>query len=275
MKHQYAQMSPRGLGVIACCVFMLWISDAMAQNILRMATTTSTENSGLLNVLLPAFEKAENAKVQVIAVGTGKALKLGEKGDVDLVLVHSRSAEDNFVQQGFGIDRRDVMYNDFIIVGPKGDPARISDAKTAADAFKRLAQGEAPFVSRGDDSGTHKKEKAIWNKLGIVPHGSWYIEAGQGMGAVLRIASEKNGYCLTDRGSFIKMSSRLPLMIAFEGDTELFNPYGVIAVNPTRHPQVNYQLARKFIEFITGNQGQAIINSYRINGQQLFFPNAK
>jgi len=240
-----------------------------------MSTTTSTENSGLLSVLLPPFEKVESAKVHVIAVGTGKALKLGENGDVDVVFVHSRPAEDKFVEQGFGIDRRDVMYNDFVIVGSNEDPAHLRNAKTALDAFKKLAQGRTPFISRGDDSGTHKKEKAIWNKAGMKPYGSWYIEAGQGMGAVLQMAAQKNAYCLTDRGTFIRLQSKLPLVIVFDGDKELFNPYGMIAVNPARHPQVNYLLAKKFIEFVTGKQGQEIINSYRINGQQLFFPDAK
>lgn len=261
--------------MLATIIIFATLADARSQTILKMSTTTSTENSGLLDALLPPFEKAENAKVHVIAVGTGKALKLGENGDVDIVFVHSRHAEDKFLQQGFGIDRRDVMYNDFVLVGPRDDPARLKDAKTAVDAFRQLAKGKAPFTSRGDDSGTHKKEKALWNMAGITPNGSWYIEAGQGMGAVLQIAAQKNAYCLTDRGTFIKLHLKLPLTIVFQGDKELFNPYSVIAVNPAKNPQVNYQLAKRFIAYVTGKQAQDIIGCYRINGQQLFFPNAK
>lgn len=260
--------------ILALGFSLVSLAYSPAQTTLKMSTTTSTENSGLLKVLLPPFEKAERANVHVIAVGTGKALKLGENGDVDVVLVHSRSAEEKFVDQGFGIDRRDVMYNDFVLVGPKADPASVKDAKTAVDAFRRIAAKEEAFVSRGDDSGTHKKEKAIWEKAGIIPRGKWYTEAGQGMGAVLRMAAEKSAYCLTDRGTFIALQEKLPLVVVFEGDKDLFNQYGVIAVNPSKHPHVNYETARRFIEFVTGDEGQRIISSYRINGHQLFYPNA-
>lgn len=261
--------------LVLCCIFLLGAEiPASAQATLKMSTTTSTENSGLLNVLLPPFEKAENVKIQVISVGTGKALKLGETGDVDIVFVHSRAAEDKFVKDGFGVDRKDVMYNDFVIVGPKEDPAKLKEAKTTIEAFKRLADAQAEFISRGDDSGTHKQEKAIWNKAGIKPQGKWYVEAGQGMGAVLQMAAQKNAYCLTDRGTFITLQSKLPSMIVFEGDKDLFNPYGIIAVNPAKHPKTNYALAKQFIDFVTGDEGQNIIKNFRTNDQQLFFPSA-
>jgi len=259
---------------VCCMLLVAYEIPAAAQAVLKMSTTTSTENSGLRNALLPPFEKAENCKVQVISVGTGKALKLGETGDVDVVFVHSRAAEDKFVNDGFGVDRKDVMYNDFVIVGPKDDPAKLKEAKTAVDAFKKLAGAHAEFVSRGDDSGTHKKEKAIWNKAGIKPEGKWYVEAGQGMGAVLQMAAQKNAYSLTDRGTYINLQSKLPSVIVLEGDKDLFNPYGIIAVNPAKHPNANYALARKFIDFVTGEQGQNIIKDFKINGQQAFFPSA-
>jgi len=239
-----------------------------------MSTTTSTENSGLLSVLLPPFEKANNVKVDVISVGTGKALKLGENGDVDVVFVHSRQAEDKFVAEGYGVDRRDVMYNDYIVVGPKGDPAGLKAARSAADLFKRLAEGKADFVSRGDDSGTHQKEKELWKAVGVTPQGKWYIEAGQGMGAVLQIASEKQGYALADRGTFIAYTGKTDLVIILEGDKALFNPYGVIAVNPKKHPTVNYSMAKKFIDYVTSPEGQRVIADFKIGGQQLFFPDA-
>jgi len=250
------------------------ICSAGAEPRLRMSTTTSTEDSGLLNVLLPPFEKAAGVKVDVISVGTGKALKLGENGDVDVVLVHARPLEDKFVADGHGIDRRDVMYNDFVIVGPKKDPAGVKQAKTAVEAFKILAQGKAPFISRGDESGTHQMEKSLWKKAGIAPQGSWYVEAGQGMGTVLQMAFDKKGYTLADRGTFITMEGKLDLAIVFEGDKDIFNPYGVIAVNPAKHPKTQLELAKKFIEYITGPEGQKIIADYKINGKQLFFPSA-
>ncbi len=246
-----------------------------AQDRLRMSTTTSTEASGLLNVLLPPFEKANNVKVDVIAVGTGKALKIGENGDVDVVFVHARAAEDKFMADGYGVDRRDVMYNDFVIVGPKDDPAKLKEAKTGVDAFKRLAEGKADFISRGDDSGTHKMEKQLWKAAGITPQGKWYIEAGQGMGAVLQMAFDKKGYALADRGTFIAYEGKIDLVISFEGDRALFNPYGIIAVNPKKHPKVRYDLARKFIDYVTGPEGQKVIADFKLNGKQLFFPDAK
>ena len=241
---------------------------------LRLATTTSTENSGLLAVLLPPFEQAHGVTVDVIAVGTGKALKLGENGDVDVVLVHARAAEDAFVAKGFGVGRRDVMHNDFVVVGPESDPAGLRDAKSAAEALKLLASAEAAFVSRGDDSGTHKKELELWKAAGVRPTGKWYLSTGQAMGAVLRIADEKRAYALTDRGTYLAYAGKIQLAVVFEGDPALFNPYGVIAVNPAKHPGVQHALARKLIDYLTGAEGQRIIARYKRNGKQLFFPDA-
>lgn len=257
--------------VLLCGVF---VGAASAETRLRMSTTTSTEDSGLLKVLLPPFEKANGVKVDVISVGTGKALKLGENGDVDVVFVHARPAEDKFVADGFGVDRKDVMYNDFVLLGPKNDPAGVKKAKTAAEAFKILGEGKAPFISRGDDSGTHKKEKSLWKAAAISPKGAWYIEAGQGMGAVLHMANDKQGYTLADRGTFASQGGKVDLAIVFEGDKALANPYGVIAVNPKKHPTAQYDLAKKFIAFVTSPEGQKIIADYKVNGKQLFFPSA-
>ncbi len=241
---------------------------------LRMATTTSTENSGLLSVLLPPFEAAHGCKVDVIAVGTGKALKLGENGDVDVVFVHARKAEDAFVAAGFGVGRRDVMYNDFVILGPKADPAGIKGLADAAAALKQIASKRAVFCSRGDDSGTHKKERALWAEAGIVPQGSWYIQTGQGMGATLTIADEKQAYVLADRGTYMAYRDKIELALLCQGDKRLFNPYGIIAVNPKRYPHVKRELAQQLIEFVTSPEGQGIIASYRKGGEQLFHPNA-
>jgi len=249
-------------------------SFASAETRLRMSTTTSTENSGLLKELLPPFEKANGVSVDVIAVGTGKALKLGENGDVDVVFVHARAAEDRFVADGFGVDRRDVMHNDFVVVGPKSDPEGLGSAKNGVEAFRKLAEGKAPFISRGDDSGTHKKERQLWKAAGIEPKGAWYVAAGQGMGEVLNMANEKLAYALSDRGTYIAYANKVDLVVVFDGDPGLFNPYGIIAVNPAKHPHAQYDLAKKFIDFVVGPEGQKIIADYKMHGQQLFFPDA-
>ena len=247
---------------------------ASENKILRMATTTSTENSGLLKDILPAFEKASGYTVHVTPVGTGKALRMGRDGDVDVVLVHAPPSEKKFVAAGYGVNRRHVMYNDFVIVGPANDPAKIKGMKDAAKALARIAKDKAIFVSRGDDSGTNKKEKILWKDAGIKPSGSWYREAGQGMGKVLQMAGEMQGYTLTDRGTWLFMKNKLPLKIVVQGDPKLFNPYGVIAVNPGRYPDINYTGAMAFIAWITSPAGQAIIGKYRVNGKQLFIPTA-
>ncbi|MEW6140883.1 MAG: extracellular solute-binding protein [Thermodesulfobacteriota bacterium] len=262
------------VSLLNVALLLVLASSVSGGDRLKMSTTTSTENSGLLKVLLPPFEKKTGCKVDVIAVGTGKALKLGENGDVDVVFVHARPAEDKFVADGHGVDRRDVMYNDFVIVGPSTDPAGLKQAKTAEEAVKLLAAGKAPFISRGDDSGTHKMEKQLWKKAGITPSGPWYIEAGQGMGAVLQMAYDKKGYTLADRGTFIAYEGKTDLALLFEGDKSLHNPYGVIAVNPEKHPSVNFECAKKFVVFVTSPEGQGIIASFTLNGKQLFFPSA-
>lgn len=254
-------------------LFVLVLSSyATAETRLRLATTTSTDNSGLLGAVLPPFEQKYGIKVDVIAVGTGKALKLGENGDVDVVLVHAREAEEEFINNGFGANRRDVMYNDFIIVGPGSDPAGIKQSAKAADAFVSIEQKAVPFISRGDDSGTHKKEQRLWQLAGIKPKGEWYIEAGQGMGAVLHMADEKQACTLTDRGTWIAFAKKLDLAVLTEGDPMLFNPYGIIAVNPARHPHVNYMEAMLLIAWFTSPEGQKMIAEFKKDGQALFVP---
>lgn len=261
----------QALSVFAAAILTL-SSAARAEERLRISTSTSTESSGLLSALLPPFEQAAGCTVHVIAVGTGKALRLGEAGDVDVVLVHARELEDRFVAEGHGIDRKDVMYNDFVLLGPPADPAGIAGAADPLDALRRIAASGALFISRGDQSGTHRKERELWRAAGIVPKGSWYREAGQGMGEVLEMAFQKQGYTLSDRGSYIAYRSRIDLAILFQGDARLRNPYGVIAVNPARHPHVRYDLARKFIDFLTGREGRRILSEFRIGGEPLFFP---
>lgn len=243
--------------------------------VLRLATTTSTENSGLLKHLLPRFERDTGYKVHVISVGTGKALRMGRDGDVDVVLVHAPAAERQFVADGHGVDRRDVMYNDFIIAGPATDPAGVRGERDAAAALRRIAERGAVFVSRGDDSGTHKKERNLWQAAGVKPSGKWYLEAGQGMEQVLFMAGELGGYTLTDRGTWLAIRKKLPLQVSAEGDARLFNPYGIIAVNPARYPDVNYEGAKALIAWITSPAGQTLIADFKINGQPLFVPSAK
>ena len=245
-----------------------------AENILRMSTTTSTENSGLLAVLNPPFEKQFSVRVDVIAVGTGKALRLGENGDVDVVFVHAPEAEQAFIDNGFGVERKAVMHNDFIIVGPKADPLRLKSAANAHSALNEIHRQQAPFISRGDDSGTHKKEQSLWRRLKLSPSGNWYVVAGQGMGAVLRLADDKQAYTLTDYGTFISYQDNLALSIVYAGDINLHNPYHIMAVNPERNQHVKIDLARKYIAYVTGVQGQKIIADYQKKGQQLFYPDA-
>jgi tungstate transport system substrate-binding protein len=240
----------------------------------RLATTTSTENSGLLDDLLPRFRKASGYEVHVIAVGTGKALRMGRDGDVDLVLVHAPAAEQKFVDEGFGEQRLPVMFNDFVIVGPEDDPAGIAGAGSAAEALARIAAGEGVFVSRGDDSGTHKKERAIWSQSGVSPSGAWYREAGQGMGKVLQMADELGAYTLTDRGTWIAYRDKSRLKVAYQGHEELFNPYAIIEVSSQRYPDLNHAGARALIEWIRGLDGQEAIAAYRKGGEQLFTPSA-
>lgn len=239
---------------------------------IKMATTTSTDNSGLLAVLNPPFEEKYGVKLDVISVGTGKAIRLGMNGDVDLILVHAPRAEKKFVADGFGIEREPVMHNDFIIVGPEEDPADIKSAKNIDDAMSRLINKKYLFVSRGDDSGTHKKEKSLWRRIGAQPTGDWYLSVGQGMGIVLRIADDKDAYTLTDRGTYLAYKDKMKLKIIFENDESLFNPYHVIMVNPEKHPHTRIDLARKYSEFIRSKEGQDLIRNFKVNGKVLFHP---
>ena len=259
--------------VLSLLLSALMISNAVtAQDRLRLATTTSTENSGLLSLLHPPFEERYNVTVDVIAVGTGKALRLAENGDVDLVMVHAPAAEQEFVKSGFGVERLPVMHNDFILAGPAADPAVVKAASSLADAMTRIAQSTTGFISRGDDSGTHKKEMALWEAARIKPEGAWYLSVGQGMGAVLKIADDKQAYTLTDRGTYLAFDGKIELAIAYEGAAELLNPYHVILVNPEKHPHTQTALAQKYADFIQGEEGQRIIREFRISGEQLFIP---
>jgi len=257
-------------------IFLMSVmTSTWAANVLRMSTTTSTENSGLLAVLHPVFEKKYNVTLEVIAVGTGKALKMGGQGDVDVVFVHAPAAELTYIASGDFIDRSAVMHNDFVMVGPRNDPAGLGSAKNIKEALRKIARTKAVFISRGDDSGTHKKEKTLWANANIKPLNDWYVEVGQGMGAVLNIANEKQAYTLTDRGTQIAFADKMDLIVVFEGDANLFNPYHVMAVNPAKHKLARYEWAKKYIAFVTGPQGQEIIGAFRKGGQQLFHPDAQ
>ncbi len=243
-----------------------------------VASTTSTEQSGLFAHLLPAFTQKTGIEVRVVALGTGQALDTARRGDADVLFVHDRAAEDKFVADGFGVDRRDVMYNDFVIVGPKSDPAKIAGSKDVAKALASIAAAQAPFVSRGDKSGTHAAELRYWKDAGIDPAAhktTWYRETGSGMGPSLNTASSMNAYLLADRGTWLNFKNRGDLAILVEGDQKLFNPYGVMLVNPARHPHVKKADGLAFIDWLTSPDGQAAIAGYKIGGEQLFFPSAK
>ncbi len=248
---------------------------AFAQQVIKLSTTTSTDNSGLLQYLLPAFEAKTHTKVNVISVGTGKALELAKNGDVDVTLVHARPSEDKFVAAGHGVDRRDVMYNDFIIVGPASDPAGIKGSRDVIAAMKKIADSKVKFISRGDNSGTDQMEKRYWKQVGEKPQGTAYVSAGLGMGEVLNMAAELQAYTLTDRATYGAYRAKTGLMIAVEGDPKMFNPYGIIAVNPAKYKDINYKGAMQLIEWITSEEGQKKIAGFKVDGQQLFFPSAK
>jgi len=254
-------------------VFLSGSCTSMADTtFIRLATTTSTDNSGLLDILLPAFEEGREFKVKVISVGTGKALRLVREGDVDVVLVHARSAEDKLIADGYGVNRRDVMYNDFVLVGPYSDPANIRGTTDATAALARIVASKSLFISRGDTSGTHNKELQLWEQAGLTPQGLWYREAGQGMGKVLQIAAELEAYTLTDRGTWLAYRNKLPQVIVTEGDKRLFNPYGIIAANPARYPDANYSGAMALINWITSPTAQDTIGNFTIDQQRLFVP---
>ena len=258
--------------LILTLLIIVFSNPCLADERIRMATTTSTDNSGLLEVILPPFEKMCNVTVDIIAVGTGKAIKLGEKGDVDLILVHAPDAEKKFVKEGYGVNRRSVMHNDFVILGPANDPAKIKGKINAHKAFEKITQTKSLFISRGDDSGTHKKEKSIWKKVGVMPKGKWYLEAGQGMGTVLQMAHEKMAYTLSDRGTYLAYKTKIDLVVISEGDPDLHNPYGVIAVNPAKHLHVKYIKAMALIGWLTSPECQNMIAGFKKGGEVLFHP---
>ncbi|PSQ16372.1 molybdenum transporter [Halobacteriales archaeon QS_8_69_26] len=252
---------------------------AVAGETLTLATTTSTYDTGLVDELDGAFEDRYGVTVDAVALGTGAALETARNGDADVVMVHARSLEDEFLREGYGVNRRDLMFNDFVVVGPEGDPAGIAGADSATAAFEAIAAAGAPFVSRGDDSGTHAEERAIWDAADAEPGGTRYREAGQGMGQTLNLADQQGAYTLSDRGTYLSQRSQLSLVIHVQGPIEggpdrLANPYGVMAVNPAVHGDVEYDLAMAYIGYLTGPEGQETIANYEVDGQQLFFPQA-
>jgi tungstate transport system substrate-binding protein len=273
----------RALAAAACAALVVPLlaasPGARAQpTFITVASTTSTEQSGLFKEILPAFRAASGIEVRVVALGTGQALDMGRRGDADVVFVHDAAAEEKFVAEGFGVRRHEVMYNDFVIVGPRADPAKAAGRDVVA-ALRAIAQARAPFASRGDNSGTHAAELRYWQLAGIDPaasgRGAWYRETGSGMGPTLNVGSGQNAYVLTDRGTWLSFRNRGELAVLVEGDTRLFNPYGVMLVNPQRHPHVKREAGQRFVDWLLSPAGQAAIAAYRIGGEQLFFPNAR
>jgi len=250
---------------------------ALAQKFITVASTTSTEQSGLFKHLLPVFEKKTGIAVRVVAVGTGQALDIGRRGDADVVFVHAKPLEEKFLAEGHGVKRFDVMYNDFVVIGPKSDPAKVAGTRDVASAFRKIKAAQAPFVSRGDKSGTHFAELELWKAAGIdiaKEKGPWYRDTGQGMGPALNSAAGMNAYILADRGTWLSFKNRGDLTIAVEGDKRLFNQYGIMLVNPAKHPDVKKDLGQAFVDWVISPEGQKTIAEYKINGEQLFFPNA-
>jgi tungstate transport system substrate-binding protein len=265
--------------LVAGLLGLMMAGPALADSsYITVASTTSTENSGLFDYLLPKFTDKTGIEVGVVAVGTGQAIKLAENGDADVLFVHHKPSEEKFVAQGYGVKRYDVMYNDFVIIGPKSDPAGIRGMQDAALALKKIATAQAPFTSRGDDSGTHKKELSLWNDAGVdveQASGRWYRETGSGMGATLNTASAMNAYVLSDRATWLKFGNKGNLEILLEGDPKLFNQYGIILVNPEKYPHVKAEAGQTFIDWVLSAEGQKLIGDYTIEGQQAFFPDAK
>jgi tungstate transport system substrate-binding protein len=262
---------------IALCALALSGAAQAQDKFITVASTTSTEQSGLFKHLLPLFAKKTGIQVHVVAVGTGQALDIGRRGDADVVLVHAKPLEEKFIAEGQGVKRYDVMYNDFVLIGPKSDPAKVRGTKDVVAAFRRIKEAQAPFVSRGDRSGTHFAELEIWKLAGIdiaKEKGPWYRDTGQGMGPALNTAAGMNAYILADRGTWLSFKNRGDLVIAVEGDRRLYNQYGVMLVNPQKHPNVKAKLGQAFVDWLISPEGQDAIASYRINGEQLFFPNA-
>lgn len=263
----------------AAAAVMLAMAPAIAQpKFITVASTTSTEQSGLFKHLLPLFEKKAGFQVRVVALGTGQALDMGRRGDADVVFVHARALEEKFVAEGFGVKRFEVMYNDFVLVGPKSDPAKVGGGRDIVAALQKIRAASAPFASRGDKSGTHFAELQMWKAAGIdiaSDKGPWYRDTGSGMGPTLNTAAGMNAYALTDRGTWLSFRNRGGLVVAVEGDRRLFNPYGVILVNPAKHPHVKKDMGQAFIDWIVSRDGQQAIAAYKIGGEQLFFPNAE
>jgi tungstate transport system substrate-binding protein len=264
--------------IVALALLGLQGPAVAQQNFITVASTTSTEQSGLFKHLLPVFEKKTGTQVRVVALGTGQALDMGRRGDADVVFVHDKVAEEKFVADGFGVRRFEVMYNDFVLVGPKADPAKIAGGKDITDAYKKIAGSNSPFASRGDKSGTHAAELRLWKEAGIDPNtgkGSWYRETGSGMGPTLNTASAMNAYSFTDRGTWLSFKNRGDLLIVVEGDQKLFNQYGVMLVNTAKHPHVKKDLGQAFVDWLISPEGQQTIAAYKIGADQLFFPNAR
>ncbi len=248
------------------------------QKFITVASTTSTEQSGLFRHLLPIFEKRTGIQVRVVALGTGQALDMARRGDADVVFVHAKALEEKFVAEGWGVKRFEVMYNDFVLIGPKSDPAKVAGGKDVLEAFRKIRAARAPFVSRGDRSGTHFAEIEIWRAAGVdiaKDRGPWYRDTGQGMGPALNTAAGMNAYILADRGTWLSFKNRAELAVLVQGDARLLNQYGIILVNPERHPSVKKQMGQAFIEWIVSPEGQQAIAAYKIGGEQLFFPNAR
>jgi tungstate transport system substrate-binding protein len=265
------------LAAVVACIWLVQAGAGDGKAFITVASTTSTQNSGFFAHILPLFRKNTGIQVRVVAVGTGQALRLARRGDADVLFVHHRPSEEKFVAAGFGVRRHDVMVNDFVIVGPAGDPAGIGGLTDAAKALEKIATQPAPFISRGDDSGTHKKEQELWRAAGInvrLASGTWYRESGSGMGATLNTAAAMGAYTLTDRGTWLGFKNKAGMRVLFEGGRRLLNPYGVILVDPARHPQVKAKLSKTFIDWLISTQGQAAIAAFRIGGQPAFRPNA-
>ncbi|OGA31293.1 MAG: tungsten ABC transporter substrate-binding protein [Betaproteobacteria bacterium RIFCSPLOWO2_02_FULL_68_150] len=270
------EMIRQGLLVLAAGMVMLPVHAQ--QRYITVASTTSTEQSGLFKHLLPIFENKTGIRVRVVALGTGQALDMGKRGDADVVFVHARPLEEKFVAAGFGVKRFEVMYNDFVLIGPKSDPAKVAGGKDVLQAFREVKAAQAPFVSRGDKSGTHFAELEIWKMAGVdiaQDKGPWYRDTGQGMGPALNSAAGMNAYILADRGTWLAFKNRADLAIVVAGDTRLFNQYGVMLVNPARHPSVKREMGQAFIDWLLSAEGQRAIAEYKIGGEQLFFPNAR
>jgi len=267
------------LGVVMILIMVLTLSACYGKGTkekeILLATTTSTENSGLLDYILPEFEKASGISVKVVAVGTGAALEMGRNGEADVLLVHAKASEEEFVAEGHGLERHDVMYNDFVIIGPEADGTNLPVGNDAVDSFRFINDHKLEFYSRGDDSGTNKKELSLWSMAGIEPKGDWYVSVGKGMGDTITMTDEGLGYTLTDRATYLSMKDNIDLSIIIEGDPLLFNQYGVIPVNPEKNDAINEAGAKAFVEWIISEEGQDLISSYKKYGEILFKPNAK